>query len=113
MTSLELSPGNVRQHEPETGPIVNAASEATEAIERSQIGPRGQDGRAVLIVISSFVLTLTACGLNFAFGVYQELYETLGGPFANASPAQIDLIGTLGVSLMTMGAPFASAWTKS
>ncbi len=62
---------------------------------------------------SSFTLTLTACGLNFAFGVYQELYESLDGPFANATPAQIDLIGTLGVSLMTIGAPYASAWTKS
>lgn len=64
-------------------------------------------------MVSSFTLTLTACGLNFAFGVYQELYESLDGPFANASPAQIDLIGTLGVSLMTIGAPYASAWTKS
>ena len=69
--------------------------------------------QASLVVISSFILTLTACGLNFAFGVYQELYESLDGPFANASPAQIDLIGTLGVSLMTIGAPYASAWTKS
>lgn len=69
--------------------------------------------RANLIVLSSFILTLTACGLNFAFGVYQELYESLDGPFAEATPAQIDLIGTLGVSLMTIGAPFASAWTKS
>lgn len=69
--------------------------------------------RPILMVISSFVLTLTACGLNFAFGVYQELYESLDGPFADASPAQIDLIGTLGVSLMTILAPYASAWTKS
>ena len=69
--------------------------------------------RALLVVVSSFTLTLTACGLNFAFGVYQELYESLGGPFANATSAQIDLIGTLGVSLMTIGAPYASAWTKS
>lgn len=37
----------------------------------------------------------------------------MDGPFANATPAQIDLIGTLGVSLMTIGAPYASAWTKS
>ncbi|KAL8826044.1 MAG: hypothetical protein Q9170_007557 [Blastenia crenularia] len=63
--------------------------------------------------MSSFTLTLTACGLNFAFGVYQELYESLDGPFAGANPAQIDLIGTLAVSLMTIGAPYASAWTKS
>ena len=65
------------------------------------------------MVLASFTLTLTACGLNFAFGVYQELYESLDGPFANATAAQIDLIGTLGVSLMTIGAPYASAWTKS
>ena len=57
-------------------------------------------------------MTFTGCGLNFAFGVYQELDETLDGPFAGASPAEIDLIGTLSVSLMTMGAPFASSWTK-
>ena len=69
--------------------------------------------RPILMVVSSFVLTLTACDLNFAFGVYQELYESLDGPFADASPAQIDLIGTLGVSLMTILAPYASAWTKS
>ncbi|KAE8445051.1 hypothetical protein EG329_013765 [Mollisiaceae sp. DMI_Dod_QoI] len=67
----------------------------------------------ILIVISATFLTFTGCGLNFAFGVYQELYETLDGPFKNASAAEIDLIGTLAVSLMTMGAPFASAWTKS
>ncbi|KAJ2955838.1 hypothetical protein NQZ79_g8213 [Umbelopsis isabellina] len=69
--------------------------------------------QAILTVIAAFTLTFTGCGLNFAFGVYQELYETTGGPFQDASPAQIDLIGTLAVSLMTIGAPFASAWTKS
>ncbi|KFY94294.1 hypothetical protein V498_03929 [Pseudogymnoascus sp. VKM F-4517 (FW-2822)] len=67
----------------------------------------------ILIVISSLMLTFTGCGLNFAFGVYQELYETMDGPFAGASAAEIDLIGTLAVSLMTIGAPFASAWTKT
>ncbi|KAF8850704.1 MFS general substrate transporter [Acephala macrosclerotiorum] len=66
----------------------------------------------ILIVASSTMLTFTGCGLNFAFGVYQELYETLDGPFKGASAAEIDLIGTLAVSLMTMGAPFASGWTK-
>jgi MFS family permease len=71
------------------------------------------DRRAVMIVIASFLLTFTGCGLNFAFGVYQELYETPAGPFhGNVSPAKIDLIGTLAVSLMTIGAPFASAWTR-
>ena len=69
--------------------------------------------RQVLIVISSLALTFTGCGLNFAFGVYQELYETLDGPFKDAGAAEIDLIGTLAVSLMTIGAPFASAWTKT
>jgi tryptophan-rich sensory protein len=67
----------------------------------------------MLVVLASFLLTFTGCGLNFAFGVYQELYESLDRPFENATPAQIDLIGTLGVSLMTISAPFASAWTKS
>ena len=33
-------------------------------------------------------------------------------PFHGASPAQIDLIGTLSISLMSIGAPFASPWTK-
>lgn len=37
----------------------------------------------------------------------------MGGPFENVSPAAIDLIGTLAVSLMTIGAPVASAWTKA
>jgi MFS family permease len=72
--------------------------------------------RAILIVLASFVLTFTGCGLNFAFGVYQEFYETEDGPFgpgSKVSPAKIDLIGTLAVSLMTIGAPFASAWTRA
>jgi len=33
-------------------------------------------------------------------------------PFTNASPAQIDLIGTLSVAFMTIFAPFATAWAK-
>jgi len=33
-------------------------------------------------------------------------------PFTGASPAQIDLIGTLSISLMTIGAPFAVGWCK-
>lgn len=37
----------------------------------------------------------------------------MGGPFEGVSPAEIDLIGTLAASLMTIGAPFASAWTKA
>ena len=34
-------------------------------------------------------------------------------PFSGASPSQIGLIGTLAVSLMSLGAPLASAWCKS
>lgn len=33
-------------------------------------------------------------------------------PFTGASPAKIDLIGTISISLMTAGAPFAISWTK-
>ena len=33
-------------------------------------------------------------------------------PFTGTSPAQISLIGTLSVSLMTIGAPFTVAWAK-
>lgn len=50
-------------------------------------------------------LTMMGSGLGFAFGVYQELYKTIDGPFQGASPAAIDLIGTLSASLMTIGAP--------
>jgi MFS family permease len=85
----------------------NARSLASTSVSRQR------RRRQVLIVLSSLALTFTGCGLNFAFGVYQELYETLDGPFKDVSAAQIDLIGTLAVSLMTIGAPFASAWTKS
>lgn len=34
-------------------------------------------------------------------------------PFSGSSPANIDLIGTLSVALMTIGAPFAVAWAKN
>jgi MFS family permease len=33
-------------------------------------------------------------------------------PFTGATPAQIDLIGTLSIALMTIGAPFSTGWTK-
>ncbi|KAJ5604431.1 hypothetical protein N7510_009585 [Penicillium lagena] len=69
-----------------------------------------------LIVASSTALVFTGCGINFAFGVYQDLYDSMakepGTPFTGATPAQIDLIGTLAIALMTMGAPFSTAWTK-
>ncbi|KAL9106120.1 MAG: hypothetical protein Q9227_008820 [Pyrenula ochraceoflavens] len=70
----------------------------------------------VLIVVASTLLIFTVCGINFAFGVYQDLYETMShvpsSPFHGSSPAEIDLIGTLAISFMTIGAPFTSAWTK-
>ncbi|KAH8807263.1 major facilitator superfamily domain-containing protein [Xylogone sp. PMI_703] len=69
--------------------------------------------KQIVIVVSCLALIFTGCGINFAFGVYQELYEGLGGPFQDASPGQIDLIGTLSASLMTIGAPIVSAWTKT
>ena len=57
-----------------------------------------------------------ACGTNFAFGVFQELYQSMSlepsNPFTGASPAEIDLIGTLSVAFMTIAAPFSTAWTK-
>jgi MFS family permease len=70
----------------------------------------------VIIVLASFTIVFTCCGLNFAFGVYQALYESLAQephtPFTGATPAEIDLIGTISISLMTIGAPFAVAWAK-
>ncbi|KAH7308635.1 major facilitator superfamily domain-containing protein [Stachybotrys elegans] len=72
--------------------------------------------RSISIVASSFTIVFTCCGLNFAFGVYQALYEAMAQepktPFTGATPAQIGLIGTISISLMTMGAPFAVAWAK-
>ncbi|KAJ5455502.1 major facilitator superfamily domain-containing protein [Penicillium daleae] len=35
-----------------------------------------------------------------------------GTPFTGASPAKIDLIGTISASLMTIGAPYTVAWAK-
>ncbi|KAJ5152554.1 uncharacterized protein N7482_009032 [Penicillium canariense] len=54
---------------------------------------------------------MTGCGLGFAFGVYQELYESIGGPFQGVNPAA-NLIGTLSASLMTLGAPLATIGLK-
>lgn len=75
-----------------------------------------RDRQACIICASCFVIVFTACGTLFSFGVYQELYESMantpGTPFYNASPAMIDLIGTLSAAFMTIGAPISSAWTK-
>lgn len=70
----------------------------------------------MIIIIASTTLVFTGCGINFAFGVFQELYDSMSKqpdtPFTGATPAQIDLIGTLSIALMTIGAPFSTAWTK-
>ncbi|KAE8164387.1 major facilitator superfamily domain-containing protein [Aspergillus tamarii] len=77
---------------------------------------QGSKWRPALVVVASFIIVFTCCGLIFAWGVYQALYERLarepGTPFTGATPAEIDLIGTIAVSLMTIGAPFAVAWAK-
>lgn len=69
-----------------------------------------------MICLASFTLAFTTCGTAFSFGVYQELYQSMAKqpntPFTGASPAIIDLIGTLSVSLMTLAAPFSTAWTQ-
>lgn len=70
----------------------------------------------MVIIASSFTIVFTCCGLNFAFGIYQALYESLSqepnNPFTGTSPALIDLIGTISISLMTLGAPFSVTWAK-
>ncbi|KAH8812165.1 major facilitator superfamily domain-containing protein [Xylogone sp. PMI_703] len=72
--------------------------------------------RQTAILVAAFMINFTACGILFSFGIYQALYETLSTstptPFTGASAANIDLIGSLSISLMTIGAPFVVAWTK-
>ena len=91
---------------------------AFETLEPTPPTPaRPSKWKPTLVLLASFTLTFTVCGINFAFGVYQSLYDTLSHqpstPFTHASPAQIDLIGTISISLMTLGAPLATTWTKS
>jgi MFS family permease len=58
----------------------------------------------------------TTCAQIFTFGVYQALYEEMAKepntPFSGGSAATISLIGTLAVSLMSLGGPLAMAWSK-
>lgn len=72
--------------------------------------------KSMIIVAASFTMVFTCCGLNFAFGVFQELYDGMARqpntPFAGATPALIDLIGTISISVMTIIAPFSVAWAK-
>ncbi|KAI1357700.1 monocarboxylate transporter [Xylaria arbuscula] len=73
-------------------------------------------GRYAAIILSAFLINFTACGLLFGFGDYQALYESMileeDTPFTGSSFALIDLIGTLSVSLMTIGAPITVTWAK-
>ncbi|KAF4767324.1 hypothetical protein HAV15_009930 [Penicillium sp. str.  len=72
--------------------------------------------QSTIIITASTTLVFTGCGINFAFGVFQELYDSMSKepntPFTGATPAQIDLIGTLSIALMTIGAPFATAFSQ-
>ncbi|KAH8672195.1 monocarboxylate transporter [Ilyonectria robusta] len=92
------------------------ACEEAESTESEQQQSKHSRWRYTLILIAAFMINFTACGLLFGFGIYQALYETMvledGTPFTGASSAEIDLIGTLSISLMTIGAPFAVAWVK-
>ena len=85
--------------------------------DQQVLGPPAKDSHPVAVVVASTVLTLVGCGLNFAYGIYQTLYQSMshdpGSPFYNTSPAMIDLIGTIAVSLMMIGGPFAAAWIKA
>lgn len=62
------------------------------------------------------MINFKVCGLLFGFGVYQAHHEAMIGeddsPFSDASVAEIDLIGTLSIFLMSVGAPYAVAWTR-
>ncbi|KAK2778928.1 MFS monocarboxylate [Colletotrichum kahawae] len=73
--------------------------------------------RYTLILIAAFMINFIVGGLLFGYGVYQALYETMiqeeSSPFAGASYAEIDLIGSVSVSVMMMGAPFVVAWVKN
>ncbi|RFU76009.1 hypothetical protein TARUN_6219 [Trichoderma arundinaceum] len=88
------------------------SASATEEHSETQRSNR----QTVIITIASFTIAFTCCGINFAFGIFQAVYETLSRqpdtPFTGASPAEIDLIGTMSLSLMTIGAPFVVAWAK-
>ncbi|KAH8658111.1 MFS monocarboxylate transporter [Xylariales sp. PMI_506] len=105
------------------GPIVELAevrpresAEIALTISHQARDANRSNWKSVVIVASSFTIVFTCCGLNFAFGVFQDLYDSMaqqaGTPFTGASPALIDLIGTMSISLMTIGAPFSVAWAK-
>ncbi|KAH0344972.1 hypothetical protein KCU83_g8087, partial [Aureobasidium melanogenum] len=90
-------------------PRIHALHNTMRFLDRSEL-------RLTAILLAAFMINFTACGLLFAFGVYQSRYEVLAledhTAFTGASLAEIDLIGTLSVSLMTILAPFVVAWSK-
>ncbi|KAL6825303.1 major facilitator superfamily domain-containing protein [Trichoderma camerunense] len=97
----------------------HATSEAEEEAATPPAEPsatKRSNRQTIIITIASFTIVFTCCGINFAFGIFQAVFETLSQqpdtPFTGASPADIDLIGTLSISLMTIGAPFVVAWSK-
>ncbi|GAM41060.1 hypothetical protein TCE0_041r13888 [Talaromyces pinophilus] len=97
-----------QQNEPsleDTEPVITTSQE------------RISNSKATIIVIASFIIVFTCCGINFSFGIYQALYESLSHepntPFTGSSPALIDLIGTTAVSIMTIGGPLAVGWAKT
>lgn len=49
--------------------------------------------RTHLIALAATGCTFTSCGIDFAYGCYQEFYEDVDGPFKGKVPsAQIDLV---------------------
>ncbi|KAM0263920.1 hypothetical protein ACHAQJ_000955 [Trichoderma viride] len=108
LTQRNIRHAPSREEEESANPPANPPAEPSE-IQHS-------NRQAVIITIASFTIVFTCCGINFAFGVFQAVFETLSQqpntPFTGASPAEIDLIGTLSISLMTIGAPFVVAWAK-
>ncbi len=70
----------------------------------------------MLVGLFSWLCIFSACGSVFSFGVYQDHYQTLSlapdTPFTGATPAEIEIIGTLAAALHTAAAPLAAGWTK-
>ncbi|KAJ6144902.1 hypothetical protein N7470_008797 [Penicillium chermesinum] len=86
------------------------------AQDESATNPTPSKLRHVLVVAAGFVTMFLTCGIIFSYGVYQAIYQELAGepetPFTGASSSVISLIGTLAIALMSMGGPFATAWSK-
>ncbi|KAM0256039.1 hypothetical protein ACHAQJ_005238 [Trichoderma viride] len=104
---------SVLQQQPTSSPLDKAIPETQNSEEKNP-----SIWHQVAIIGAAFVINFTSCGILFCFGIYQASYEsmsTAGGPknpFSGASSAEIDLIGSLSISLMTILAPFAVAWAK-